>query len=81
MCNALSSISKLTIPSCRFRCSQEFIVPGINEHLKELHGKARECYLVWKDIVGLEQVTFTMICELVGSASNMYLASVGPRKR
>ena len=43
-------IGKLTIPTCRFRCSQEFIVPGFNEHLKELHGKARECYLVWKDI-------------------------------
>ena len=40
----------MTIPTCRFRCSQEFIVPGFNEHLKELHGKARECYLVWKDI-------------------------------
>ena len=49
MCNALSSISKLTFPTCRFRCSQEFIVPGFNEHLKKLHGKARECYLVWKD--------------------------------
>ena len=31
--------------TCRFRCSQEFIVPGFNKHLKELHGKARECYL------------------------------------
>ena len=50
MCNALSSRGKLTIPTCRFRCSQEFIVPGFNEHLKELHGKARECYLVWKYI-------------------------------
>ena len=50
MCTALSSISKLTIPTCRFRCSQEFIVPGFNEHLKVLHGKARECYLVWKDV-------------------------------
>ena len=28
----------------------EFIVPGYIEHLKELYGKARECYLhvVWK---------------------------------
>ena len=25
-------------------------VLGFNEHLKELHGKATECYLVWKDI-------------------------------
>ena len=29
---------------------QEFIVPGFNEHLKALHGKARDCYLVWKDV-------------------------------
>ena len=50
MCNALSIINKLTIPTCRFRCSQEFIVPDFNEHLKELHGKARECYLVWKNV-------------------------------
>ena len=46
MCNVLLSVDKLTIPTCRFRCSQEFIFPGFNEHLKELHGKARECYLV-----------------------------------
>ena len=25
-------------------------MPGFNEHLKELHGKAREYYLVWKDV-------------------------------
>ena len=43
MCNVLSSVGKLTIPTCRFRSSQEFIVPGFNEHLKELHGKARKC--------------------------------------
>ena len=28
MCNVLSSVGKLTIPTCRFRCSQKFIVPG-----------------------------------------------------
>ena len=52
MCNILSSVGKLTIPTCRCRCSQEFIVPGFNEHLKEVHGKARECCLVWKDVGG-----------------------------
>ena len=50
MCNVLSTVNKLNIPTCRFRCSQEFIVPVSNEHLKELHGKARECYLAWKDV-------------------------------
>ena len=49
MCNVLYSVGKLTIPTCRFRCSQEFIVPVFNEHLKELHGNASECFLVWKE--------------------------------
>ena len=49
-CNILSNVCILAIPTCRFRCSQEFIDPGFNRHLKELHGKARECYLVWKDV-------------------------------
>ena len=36
MCKALSSIGKLTIPTCRFMCSQEFTVPGFNEQFKRV---------------------------------------------
>ena len=35
----------MTIPTTRFKCSQDFIVPGFNEHLKELHCEARAQYL------------------------------------
>ena len=30
------------------KCSSDYIVPGFNEHLKDLHEKARQCYLQWK---------------------------------
>ena len=39
----------MTIPTTRFKCSQDFIVPGFNEHLKELHCEARAQYLIWRD--------------------------------
>ena len=50
LCNVLTEVSKMTIPICRFKCVQEFIVPGFNEHLKELHDQARQCYLSWRNI-------------------------------
>ena len=39
----------MTIPTTRFKCSQDFIVPGFNEHLKELHCEAMAQYLIWRD--------------------------------
>ena len=50
LCNVLTEVSKITIPTCRYKCAQEFIVPGFNEHLKELHDQARQCYLSWRSI-------------------------------
>ena len=41
-------VSKKHIPSSTFKCSSDYIVPGFNEHLKDLHEKARQCYLQWK---------------------------------
>ena len=39
----------LHIPSSNFRCSQDYVVPGFNEHLKDLHDKARQYYVIWRD--------------------------------
>ena len=39
----------MTIPTTRFKCLKDFIVPGFNEHLKELHCEARAQYLTWRN--------------------------------
>ena len=49
ICDALIVASKAHIPSCNFRCLHEYVVPGFNEHVKDLHDTARQYYLVWRD--------------------------------
>ena len=49
ICNVLTDVSKLTVPTTRFKCSQDFIVPGFNKYLKELHYEARAHYLNWRN--------------------------------
>ena len=41
ICDALVISSKGHIPTSKFKCSSDYIVPGFNEHLKYLHEKAR----------------------------------------
>ena len=48
ICNALYDTSKQTIPTSKMKCSSEYIVPGFNDYLKELHTNARNSYLTWK---------------------------------
>ena len=48
ICDTLVVVSRKHIPSSTFKCSSDYIVPGFNEHLKDLHEKARQCYLQWK---------------------------------
>ena len=49
ICKVLTNVGKLTIPTNKFKCSQDYIVPGFHEHLKELHCDARAQYLIWKN--------------------------------
>ena len=49
ICKVLASVGKLTVPTNKFKRSQDFIVPGFNEHLKELHCEARAQYLIWSN--------------------------------
>ena len=48
ICDTLVVVSRKHIPSSTFKCSSDYIVPGFKEHLKDLHEKARQCYLQWK---------------------------------
>ena len=50
VCKVLTTVRKLTIPPNKFKCSQDYIVPGFNEHLKELHCDARAQYLIWRNV-------------------------------
>ena len=50
ICNALYHTSKQTIPTSKMKCSSEYIVPGFNDYLKELHTNARNSYLTWKQM-------------------------------
>ena len=40
--------SKQTIPTSKIKCPSEYIVPGFNDYLKDLHNSARNSYLIWK---------------------------------
>ena len=42
ICDALNSASIEYIPPSKIKCSQEYFVPGFNEHLKDLHDKAKQ---------------------------------------
>ena len=48
ICDALDSASKDCIPSSKVDYYKEHIVPGFNEHVKELHTFARHDYITWK---------------------------------
>ena len=48
ICEALQKASMSSIPKSKFRCSSEFIVPGYNEYVKELHDSVKSSYLLWK---------------------------------
>ena len=50
ICNALYHTSKQTIPTSKMKCSSEYIVPGFNDYLKELHTNPRNSYLTWKQM-------------------------------
>ena len=39
ICEVLLVASRKHIPSFNFRCSQNYVVPGFNKHLKDLHDK------------------------------------------
>ena len=45
---ALDLTSKQTIPTSKMKCNSEYIVPGFNYYLKDLHDSARNSYLIWK---------------------------------
>ena len=48
ICNALRKASTKCIPTTKYKCSSDFIVPGFNEYVRDLHDIARSSYLVWK---------------------------------
>ena len=48
ICEALRKASIKSIPTNIFKCSSDYIVPGFNENVRELHDIARSSYLVWR---------------------------------
>ena len=48
ICDALRKASIKSIPTTKYKCSSDFIVPGFNEYVRDLHDFARSSYLVWK---------------------------------
>ena len=48
ICDVLHTVSKKCIPSSKIDCYKEHIVPGFNEHVKELHDIARHDFVMWR---------------------------------
>ena len=53
ICDSLENASKHCIPSNKIDYYKEHIVPGFNEHVKELHTIARHEYIAWRSAVSL----------------------------
>ena len=49
MCDALQRSSSNCIPSSKPSDSHDYIVPGFNEYVKDLHCTARSDYVAWRD--------------------------------
>ena len=49
ICDSLEIASKHYTPSNKFDFYKEHIVPGFNEHVKELHTIARHDYIAWRN--------------------------------
>ena len=48
-CDALQRSSSNCIPSSKPRDSHDYIVPGFNEYVKDVHCTARYDYVAWRD--------------------------------
>ena len=48
ICTALRSSSEKHIGVSKGKCAQDFIVPGFNDFVKELHTEARHAYIIWR---------------------------------
>ena len=48
ICYGLRKASIKSISTTKYKCSTDFIVPGFNEYVRDLHDIARSFYLVWK---------------------------------
>ena len=49
-CDALQRSSSNCIPSSKSSDSHDYIVPGFNEYVKDLHCTARSDYIVWRNV-------------------------------
>ena len=49
ICCALEQSSQKTIPSSNLKDGLDYIVPGFNDFVKELHTSARNDYIVWPE--------------------------------
>jgi hypothetical protein len=50
MCKCLLDASDSTIVKCKNQQSSDFVVPGWNDYVKDLHDDARGCYLLWRNL-------------------------------
>ena len=48
ICDVLHTSGKTCIPSSKIDCYKEHIVPGFNEHVKELYDIARHDFVMWR---------------------------------
>ena len=48
ICDVLHTASKRCISSSKIDCYKEHIVPGFNEHVKELRDIARHDFVMWR---------------------------------
>ena len=61
MCNALQRSSSNYIPSSKPSNSHDYIVPGFNEYVKDLHCTARSVCVAWRDAGKQNLVLFVII--------------------
>ena len=50
MCSVLMQCSSSNIPTNKVKTSGDYVVPGFNVYVKELHTEARSCFIAWKSL-------------------------------
>ena len=71
----------IRVNTSEMKCTSEYIVPGFNDYLKELHTNARNSYLTWKQMGKLRGDESIGTCEPPDYSLRMLYGSVASTKK
>ena len=55
--------SSSSVSTSKVKTSSDYVVPGSNEYVKELHTEARSCFTAWKSLDKPRAGCYTDMCQ------------------